>query len=165
MTEALLLLGSNIEPGKNMPAALEALRNTSGIMLLAASPTYQSPAIGEDGRHTAQPEFHNAAVYIRTDLSVPDLRTVLRKIEAGLGRMRTSDKYASRPMDIDIAFYGSSVVKVDGTVIPDPDIERQPHVAVPLAAIAPDWRHPLSGMTLRQIAGRLANQEMEIVRL
>lgn len=160
-----MLLGSNIEPEENMPAALEALRNTSGIMFLAASPIYQSAAVGSDGRHTGQPEFHNAAVYIRTDLPVSGLRAVLRSIEARLGRMRTSDKYAPRPMDIDIAFYGSSVIEIDGTVIPDPDIERQPHVAVPLAAIAPDWRHPLSGMTLHQIAGRLANQEMEIVRL
>jgi 2-amino-4-hydroxy-6-hydroxymethyldihydropteridine diphosphokinase len=165
MTEALLLLGSNIEPEKNMPAALEALRNMRGITLLTASPTYQSPAIGADGLPAAQPEFHNAAVHIRTDLSVRQLRAALRDMEARLGRVRTNDKYAPRPIDIDIAFYGSSVVEVDGTVIPDPDIERQPHVALPLAAIAPDWRHPLSGMTLRQIAGRLANQEMEIVRL
>ena len=165
MTDALLLLGSNVEPEKNIPAALEALRNMWGIKLLAASPTFQSPAIGADGLPAAQPEFHNTAVYIRTDLSVRQLRAALRNIEAQLGRVRTSDKYAPRPIDIDIAFYGSSVVEVDGTVIPDPDIERQPHVAVPLAEIAPDWRHPLSGMTLRQIAGRLANQEMEMVRL
>lgn len=83
---------------------------------------------------------------------------MLRAIEAVLGRVRTADKNAPRPIDLDIALWGDRVIedRAAGLVIPDPDILRWPHVAVPLADVAPDWVHPADGRTLAAIAAGLA---------
>ncbi len=84
------------------------------------------------------------------------LRSVLRDIEASLGRVRTADKFAPRPIDLDIALFGQLVVDLEGSPIPDPDLAPLPHVALPLADIAPEWILPATGETLAQIAARLA---------
>jgi 2-amino-4-hydroxy-6-hydroxymethyldihydropteridine diphosphokinase len=66
------------------------------------------------------------------------LKRALLEIEARLGRVRQADKYAARTIDLDIAMYGLQVIDLEGRHIPDPDIARHPHVAVPLADVAPD---------------------------
>jgi 7,8-dihydro-6-hydroxymethylpterin-pyrophosphokinase len=89
------------------------------------------------------------------------LRQVLRTIETTLGRVRSADKFASRPIDLDLAYYGAGVVVVDGKTIPDEDVLRYAHVAVPLAAVAPTWLHPITGQSLTTIAQQWAEIEME----
>jgi len=79
---------------------------------------------------------------VETDLDPHELKAVLRGIEAELGRVRTDDKYAPRPIDLDIALYGQQVFELDGSPIPDPGVLRHPHVAAPLADVAPDWAYP-----------------------
>ncbi len=71
-----------------------------------------------------------------------------------MGRVRTADKFAPRPIDLDIAFYGDRVLEVAGKVIPDPDVLRFAHVAAPLADVAGDWIHPQTGQTLAEIAAQ-----------
>jgi 2-amino-4-hydroxy-6-hydroxymethyldihydropteridine diphosphokinase len=61
-----------------------------------------------------------------------------------LGRVRAVDKYAPRTIDLDIAFYGQQVIDLNGRHIPDPEIEKLPHLALPLADVAPNWVHPES---------------------
>ena len=90
-----------------------------------------------------------------TTLAPQQLRQLLRQIEAELGRVRSPDKFAPRPIDLDLAFYGDTVQTAsagDGQQLPDPDVLRFAHVAMPLAAVAPDWVHPLTGTTLASIA-------------
>ncbi len=165
MTDVLLLLGSNIEPAANLKSALQALEGIPDSHVVAVSATYATPAIGSDGKQADQPDFHNAAVHVQTALDIHDLRRQLRQIESQHGRVRTHDKFAARPLDIDITFFGQSILTIDGTEIPDPDVEKQAYVVIPLAEIAPDWRHPQTGQRLRQIASGLANQEMEFVQI
>ncbi len=165
MTDALLLLGSNIEPLANINSALQALDKMPDSHVIAVSATYVTPAIGANGEQADQPDFHNTAVHLQTVLDIHDLRLRLREIEALHGRLRTQDKFAARPLDIDITFFGQSILTIDGTDIPDPDVEQQAYVVIPLAEIAPNWRHPQTGQSLRQIADRLANQEMEFVQI
>ena len=163
MVQALISLGSNIDREANLPAAFERLGSHPAMILVAASDTFETPAIGDDGSRSGQEAFHNAAALIETALSAVDLRSVLRAIEEELGRVRTADKFAARPIDLDIALYSDVVLDLEGSHIPDPDILRYPHVVVPLANVAPDWVHPTTGDTLRQIAYRLANSKMENV--
>jgi 2-amino-4-hydroxy-6-hydroxymethyldihydropteridine diphosphokinase len=152
MHSALILLGSNIDRQRNLPAAIERLRADDGIDVVAVSSVYESEAVGGKG---PQPIFANAAVEVQTALSAHELRRRLRQIEADMGRRRSQDKYAPRPIDLDIALFDDLVADVDGSIIPDPDIERFPHVTVPLAEIAPQRRHPISGRTLRAISEEL----------
>jgi 2-amino-4-hydroxy-6-hydroxymethyldihydropteridine diphosphokinase len=161
MIESLLLLGSNIEPAHNIKAALHALDQVPQSYVRTVSRTYITPAIGADGKQNGQPDFHNIAVHFVTELEVTKLRQTLREIEAKQGRVRTQDKFAARPLDIDIAFFGQAAMTMDGTRIPDPDILQRSHVVIPLAEIAPDWRHPQTNQTLDQIAGQLENVKLE----
>jgi GTP cyclohydrolase I len=78
--------------------------------------------------------------------------------------VRSEDKYAPRPIDLDIAFYGHDELDLDGDPIPDPELLRYPHIAVPLADVAPDWVYPEHDerpRTLRQIAAALRFTEEE----
>jgi 2-amino-4-hydroxy-6-hydroxymethyldihydropteridine diphosphokinase len=152
MHSALILLGSNIDRQRNLPAAIERLYAEREIRVVGVSSIYESEAVGGKG---PQPIFANAAVEVQTALSAHELRRRLRQIEADMGRRRSQDKYAPRPIDLDIALFDDLVADVDGSIIPDPDIERFPHVTVPLAEIAPQRRHPISGRTLRAISEEL----------
>lgn len=167
--KVIIALGSNLEKERNLPEAIERLRNHPAMQLLSRSPIYETPAIDRFGLPSDQPVFHNGAVLVETSLTPRELRTELRRIEAEMGRVRTADKFAPRPIDLDITMIGSATVTLDETLddgqIPDEDILRHPHVALPLADIAPHWVHPVAGVTLGQIAANLAATETEIIRL
>ena len=122
---------------------LGRLRGISGV--------YQNPAIG--GR--PQPDYLNAAVLLEVDSPPDALRAELRSIEAELGRVRTSDKYAPRTIDLDLSLLGDQIHQGPGFQIPDPGITRLAHLAIPLAELAPEFRHPELGETLAIIADRL----------
>jgi 2-amino-4-hydroxy-6-hydroxymethyldihydropteridine diphosphokinase len=147
MTRVFIALGSNINPEYNM---LEAVwRLASRCRLLAVSPVYETAPVGK----TDQPNFLNAAALIETDLTAAELKAqVLQVIEQELGRERTEDRNAPRTIDLDIALFGNQVLDVGWRRIPDPEIAKYPHVAVPLADLAPQQRHPETGQTLQEIA-------------
>jgi len=159
--QVLIALGSNIDRERNMAAAIDRLRAHPAIDVLAVSSVYTTAPIGRDGAVTEQPVFANAAVRVETDLTAGNLRRELRAIETSLGRMRTADKFAPRPIDLDIALYGSEVLEIDGHHIPDRDVLRFAHVAIPLADIAGDWIHPETGQSLAAIAAPMHTQELE----
>ncbi|RME77188.1 MAG: 2-amino-4-hydroxy-6-hydroxymethyldihydropteridine diphosphokinase [Chloroflexi bacterium] len=160
--QVLITIGSNINREQNLPAALDLLGTWPGIRLVAVSPVYDTAPIG--GRPD-QPRFYNAAALVETALGPEALKQALRSIEAQLGRRRVADKYAPRPIDLDIAMYGRQVLGLNGRHIPDPEIVRFPHLALPLADIAPDWVHPELGVTLRDIARQMSFSEEEIQKL
>ena len=148
---AFIVLGSNIDAASNLQAAIRLL--AEHCVVLAISPVYETLPIGK----TDQPNFLNAAVLIETPLAAADLkREVLAKIELQLGRVRTADKNAPRTIDLDIALFNSEVLEVDARHIPDPDILKYAHIAVPLADLAPQYHHPETGQSLVEIAGRVS---------
>lgn len=162
MTEFVLIaLGSNIDRERNLPRALELLRRDSRWRVLAESPIYETPAVG----HGPQPDYFNAAVLLETDLSPADLRRVLRRIEARMGRVRSTDKFAPRTIDLDIVFVKDRQINLNGSLLPDPDILDHPHLAFPLADIAPDWIFPGVDLTLKQIAEGLHPSATEIRKM
>ncbi len=165
MTAVLITLGSNIDKEISLPRAIAALRAHAHVEVQAVSPTYETPALNSSGTRADQPAFHNAAVLVETSLSALELRGALRAIEAALGRVRTTDKFAPRPIDLDIALFGDQSLIIEGTQIPDPDVVCFPHIALPLADIAPHWHHPHDGCTLRTIADSLNARGMEIKKV
>ncbi len=69
-----------------------------------------------------------------------------------MGRVRSEDRYAPRPIDLDLALYEDLVVVTPGLRLPDPDIASRAYLAVTLAELDPDFPHPLSGQTLSALA-------------
>jgi len=147
--QAFLALGSNIDPRRHLPLA--ATRLTALGRLVAASRVYASPAVGPPG----QPDFANAAVLLATDLAAAELRRQLREIESDLGRVRAGDRYAPRPIDLDLILYDDLVLDTPELRLPDPDLLVRPYLAVTVAELDPARRHPVTGETLGEIASRL----------
>jgi len=148
-----IAMGSNIDAANNLQAATQLLAEQ--CVLLAVSPVYETLPVGT----TDQPNFLNAAALIETPLATADLkRQVLLQIEDRLGRVRVADKNAPRTIDLDIALFNSDVLDVDARHIPDPDILKYAHIAVPLADLAAQYRHPETGQTLREIAEHLSQE-------
>ena len=152
MTRAVLSLGSNIDPERHLPMAFSRLRRQPGITVLAQSACYRSVPVGGTG-----PYFLNAAALIDTRLPPAELRDLLRGIEAGMGRVRTADRNAPRPIDLDILLYEGFSGEVAGTRIPDPDLAGFAHLAVPAADVAPDWEYSGTGTVLKSIAAGFRN--------
>jgi len=146
---AYLSLGSNIEPERNLLAAVAQLAQFGRIR--AVSTVWQTAPIG----FTDQADFLNAVVLLETPLSAQALREqVIVQIEQNLKRVRTANKNAPRTIDVDIMLFNHDVLSLGRRRIPDPEVLERPFVAIPLAEIAPDYVHPETGQTLRQIARR-----------
>jgi 2-amino-4-hydroxy-6-hydroxymethyldihydropteridine diphosphokinase len=150
VNRAFLLLGSNINPQHYLREAVQRLATC--CRLLAVSPVYESPPVAT----TNQPNFLNAAVLIETRHTAGELKAeVLQPIEQELGRVRTEDKNAPRTIDLDIMLFNDEVLDLGHRHIPDPDLLRFPHVARPLADLAPQYQHPETGQTLSEISASL----------
>lgn len=138
---AYIGLGSNIEPNKNLPLAVQHLREQTE--LLDVSSAWRAPAIGKPA-----PEFFNAAAKIRIPFSANELKEIiLRPIEAELGRKRSPDKYAPRTIDLDILLFDNQAL--------DPEIWELAHLAVPLAEVYPNYFNAATGEPLQEVANRL----------
>ena len=166
MNEVLISLGSNIDKETNLPTAIARLAAEPGLTVTAVSAVLETPAIGPDGSATDQPAYHNAALRACTTLSLPEVRALLRTIEADMGRVRGPDKFAPRPIDLDLAYYGDPHLAVTtgelpgGSSLPlDGDALRHAHIALPLAEVAPDWVHPQTGATLAALAAAFAVEQ------
>jgi 2-amino-4-hydroxy-6-hydroxymethyldihydropteridine diphosphokinase len=147
--QALLSLGSNIEPERNLPAAVRELARYGTVCKV--SKVWESPPFGGPG----QPDYLNASLLMETRLSARELKgTAIAAIEAKLGRVRGRDRFAPRPIDIDIMFFNRDRLQLGSRRIPDPEALERPFVAIPLAEIAPDYIHPETGEPLRAIAAR-----------
>ncbi len=162
--DALIAVGSNIEPEVNIPKALELLDEQCPIT--AVSTFYRTRPIARDG----QPDFLNGACRCTVSMSPRDLKYgVLRAIEAELGRVREADSHAPRTIDLDIGLMGDLVVQDEGLTIPDPDIESRAFLAIPFTEIAPGAIVPTSGKKLSELASSFEDEalqpEMELSEL
>jgi 2-amino-4-hydroxy-6-hydroxymethyldihydropteridine diphosphokinase len=138
-----LSLGSNISPEENLNRAIKLLQQHS--MIEAISSTWESAAIGSQG-----PNFLNLVASVRSSLPADEFKEqIIRRIEAQLGRVRSQDKNAPRPIDIDILI-------ADGQII-DKQIWERAHLAVPLSELKQDLTDPNSGIQIRSIAKQLSS--------
>ena len=144
MTRVYLGLGANLgDRAGQIARALEALA-ARGMRVIAVSPLYETEPWGL----VDQPRFLNAACAIETDLEPLPLLDALQEIEHDMGRVRTV-RYGPRPIDLDILLYGDRRVDLPRLTIPHPGMIERATVLVPLADIAPDVIHPVTGCTIR----------------
>lgn len=157
MNLAYLSLGSNIEPETNLRAAVELLAAQTN--LLAISSVWETRPLGLTG----QPNFLNAAAIVETGLTAEQLkRQILMPIEQRLGRVRQADKNVPRPIDLDIVLFNREIFALGQRHIPDREIIERSFVALPLAEIAPNYKHPELGQTLAEIASKFEVKSEEM---
>jgi 2-amino-4-hydroxy-6-hydroxymethyldihydropteridine diphosphokinase len=144
VTRVYLSLGSNIEPEKNLRAAIDELRAKFGQIEI--SPTYRFKAVGFEG-----PDFLNLAAAIDTDLDAAALNDWLHDLENRHGRRRDVPRFSSRTLDIDIVLFGDAVMSGPGHLqIPRNELQHA-FVLQPMADIARDVLHPLSKRTIGEL--------------
>lgn len=138
MNTVYVSIGSNIDRERHITQALDALAEQFGA--LGLSSIYESEAVGFDGD-----AFYNLVARFETSLSVGELSQALREIEAANGRSRAGAKFSSRTLDIDILTYGTLTGDIDGVNLPRAEILQNAFVLLPLAELAPQVAHPVTG--------------------
>ncbi len=159
----LIALGGNIAssagtPAQTVRAALASLQ-TNGANIEAVSSYYVTPA-WPDPR---DPSFVNAVVRIRTDLSPSVLMALLHRTETDFGRVRSTPN-APRTLDLDLIDYDARV-EAGPPLLPHPRLAARAFVLIPLAELAPTWRHPVSGRSVADLIAALPLAERQIAKL
>ena len=153
-TRAFVALGSNLRPrSAKLRAALERLRSIADVT--AVSSFHRTEAVPERGVLATDPDFLNAAAVLETDLDVRGLLTALLRIEAALGRDRTTDAAGPRPIDLDLLLFSDLVVDESDLAVPHPRMHRRHFVLEPLSEIAPAAWHPVLRKTVAELLAAL----------
>lgn len=181
--KALVAIGSNATsrhgtPRETVEAAIAAL-DTGPTHVVRASRLYLTPFVPA-GR---EPDVVNAVVLVETALEPRDLLARLHEIEAAFDRAR-GERWTSRTLDLDIVAMGERVLPdaatlegwiglpleeqmqraPDQLILPHPRLQDRSFVLVPAADVAPDWRHPVSGLTIREMRDARPSEEVDAVR-
>lgn len=177
---AYLAIGSNLpsrsgDPVANVLAAIDAAARHIG-QLEATSPLYRGPAFPAG----SGPDFVNAVIAVSSRLGAVQLLDALHQIEVEFDRQRTG-RWAARTLDFDLLGCGDQVLpdrptfelwrdlpqdqqalkSPDVLILPHPRLQDRAFVLVPFADIAPDWVHPISGKSVRQMLDELPRSDLE----
>ncbi len=155
-----IALGSNLGDSKTtLTMALKQLDQAPHVRLEARSSFYQTKALTLPGS-PPQPDYLNGCVTIETRLKPHELLTVLQRIETQFGRVRR-EQWGARTLDLDLLLYGDLICKSDDLEIPHPRMLDRAFVLVPLAEIAPDWIHPIVGMSIAELASKINQSDIQ----
>ncbi|AXX99880.1 2-amino-4-hydroxy-6-hydroxymethyldihydropteridine diphosphokinase [Profundibacter amoris] len=180
---AIIGLGANLPSKAGVPKqtlchALTLLESAE-IEIKTTSHLYETPCFPAG----AGPDYVNAVAMLSTVLSAVDLLSRLHRVEAEMGRERVS-RWGQRTLDVDLLAYGEVIHPDLATfqhwlnlpmkeqskrvperlILPHPRIQDRAFVLVPLAEIAPDWRHPVLGRTAKQMRDDLEEAEVAQVK-
>lgn len=178
---ALVALGGNLAssvgtPAETLRAALDALAQRFGAVV--ASRVYRNPAFPAG----SGPDYVNAAARLDLgqDVTAPGVLQALHEIEALYGRERLS-RWAGRTLDLDLVAFDDlvlpdpathtawrdlppdrqSVAVPDQLILPHPRLQDRAFVLVPLSDVAPDWRHPVLGLSVREMLDAVPQAERD----
>lgn len=133
-TTVYLGLGANLgDRLGNLQLAVDALGATPGVRVMRSSRVYETEPVGGP----EQPEYLNAVLEVRTDLSPHELLRVCLAVEDDMGRVRT-ERWGPRPIDIDVLTYGTETIDEPDLVVPHPRMHERGFVLVPLAELDAD---------------------------
>ena len=152
---AAIALGSNLESrfGDREANLREAVRRIEALgEVHAVSSFYDTEPVG----YLEQPRFLNAAMLLETKLGPMELMRGLLGVERAMGREREGAvRKGPRVIDLDLLLYGDWVLWAEDLILPHPRMEERRFVLEPLAEIAPEWMHPVLGVTVRELLDRL----------
>lgn len=182
-TKALVAVGSNLSRGNDIPEsivydAIEFVAGRAGSRP-SVSRLYRTPAFPAG----SGPDFVNAAFAVEWSDSPETLLDLLHEAEAAFGRTRT-DRWEARVLDLDLIAFGDAVrpdaegqaawrtlpldraaqVAPDRLILPHPRMQERGFVLVPLADIAPDWVHPLTGQSVAAMLAALPAEDLAEIR-
>ena len=155
MPRVYVSIGSNIDREKSIRDAVRALQELYGALLL--SKVYESAAQGFSGDN-----FYNLVAAFDTGESVEQVKKNLAHIETRCGRKRETNRFSARTLDLDLLLYDNVIRHDDHVDLPHPDIGQYAFVLKPLAEIAPNWRHPETGLSSAQMWQRFDTGEQKI---
>lgn len=183
--QALVAFGANLPFEGETPSftILEASKSLAeeGLSVLAFSPLYATPCFPKG----AGPDYVNAAAVLEAgpEVNATSVLQRLHRVEAHFGRKR-EQRWGMRTLDIDLLAMGDSVLPdaatqdawrsmapemqrretPDRLILPHPRLQDRAFVLVPLADVAPDWVHPRTGLTVRQMLAALPLADREAVK-
>ncbi|MFK8052987.1 MAG: 2-amino-4-hydroxy-6-hydroxymethyldihydropteridine diphosphokinase [Woeseiaceae bacterium] len=141
-TPIYLSLGSNVAPERNLKLAYDELLRLLGP--LTCSTVYQNAPVGFSGD-----DFLNLVIGAETTLDPASLTMHLERIHTLAGRERGSERFGPRELDIDVLLYGDMVSQ--RWKLPRKDLLRYGFAACPMAELAPELIHPVTGQTMKVI--------------
>lgn len=143
MSQIYISIGSNIDRNHHISASLHALEQSFGQ--LDISSIFESEAVGFSGEN-----FYNLVVGAQTELSMPIVVEILKKIEDENGRVRSGERFSARTLDLDLLTYDDLIAEQPAQ-IPRDEITKNAFVLWPLAEIAPNKVLPGSDKTYQQL--------------
>ena len=155
MPRVFVSIGSNIDRENSIRGAVREL--AAHYAPLTLSPVYESKAHGFEGDN-----FYNLVAGFDTAEPIERIKDTLSHIESRFGRNRRENRFSARTLDLDLLLY-DDIVRHDSRVnLPHPDIRRYAFVLRPLAEIAPDLRHPETGLICARMWQQFAKTKQEI---
>ncbi|GHC64168.1 2-amino-4-hydroxy-6-hydroxymethyldihydropteridinediphosphokinase [Ulvibacter litoralis] len=129
-----------------MQKAVNAIFEQIGAVV-KISAVYQTPALGFEGD-----DFMNCVLLVQSNLSSRKILETILAIEKRLGRERDStERYSSRPIDIDILAIGAEVKETKSLTVPHPELQNRRFVLQPFSEVNQEWEHPILGKNVRQL--------------
>lgn len=156
MHQVFLGIGGNIgDKRKNFQQVHVLIEKKLGKVLKKSS-VYETPPWG----FQSEDAFWNEVMLIETKLEAEEVLWRINEIEAFFGRKRGKERYSSRQMDIDILYFNDEYFETKTLIIPHPKIQERRFVLIPLAEIAPDFKHPLLRMNSLEMLGNCLDKSM-----
>ncbi|HMP74015.1 MAG TPA: 2-amino-4-hydroxy-6-hydroxymethyldihydropteridine diphosphokinase [Kiritimatiellia bacterium] len=156
--EVALSLGSNLgDRAAHLSSAVDEISKVPGVKVVAKSPLYETEPVGVKPEYQSL-AFLNSVVLLSTVLTTDELHTQLLRVEKEAGRERGGDRYAPRPLDIDILYAGDEV-RQDEIKLPHPQCTKRRFVLQPLADLRADLVLPGIGRTVGDLLAELTDGE------
>lgn len=155
MSRVFIGLGSNEgDRLTQLSSAVQALGQLPGVRLVQMATISETAPLGGP----PQGPYLNTVAEVETTLTPRELLNAFQAIERQLGRQPTSQRWAPRPIDLDILLYDDLVIHEPDLVIPHPRMHERRFVLEPLSQLAPDIVHSLLQKTAAALLEQVRTQ-------